>query len=152
MEIPENLIIKYFELATDEHPDDIDRIRLELERGANPRDIKYRLAKIITSLYHSKEEVEKAIGYYDAAFSKKSIPDNIPSMLVDTGKDTVNDVIPRIVDMELVKSRSEFLRLIRQGGVRLNGEKIDEEDLNRILIDSDVIKIGKKTFLKIEKK
>ena len=152
MEIPDNSIIKYFELATDEHPDDIDRIRLELERGANPRDIKYRLAKIITSLYHSKEEVEKAIGYYDAAFSKKSIPDNIPSMLVDTGKDTVNDVIPRIVDMELVKSRSEFLRLIRQGGVRLNGEKIDEEDLNRILIDSDVIKIGKKTFLKIEKK
>lgn len=152
MEIPDNLIIKYFELATDEHPDDIDRIRLELERGANPRDIKYRLAKIITSLYHSKEEVEKAMAYYDAAFSKKSIPDNIPSMLVDTGKDTVNDVIPRIVDMELVKSRSEFLRLIRQGGVRLNGEKIDEEDLNRILIDSDVIKIGKKTFLKIEKK
>lgn len=151
MEIPDNLIIRYFELTTDEHPDSIEKIKLELMVGVNPRDIKYRLAKIITSLYHSQEEVEKAMAYYDAAFSKKAIPENIPTMLIDMDKDTVNDVIPRLIEMELVKSRSEFIRLIIQGGVQINGEKINEDDLNQVLINADVIKIGKKRFIRIEK-
>jgi tyrosyl-tRNA synthetase len=151
MEIPDNLIIRYFELTTDEHPDSIEKIKLELMEGVNPRDIKYRLAKIITSLYHSQEEVEKAMAYYDAAFSKKAIPENIPTMLIDMDKDTVNDVIPRLIEMELVKSRSEFIRLIIQGGVQINGEKINEDDLNQVLINADVIKIGKKRFIRIEK-
>lgn len=72
MEIPDELIIKYFELTTDEHPDEIDKIKAEIYHGLNPRDVKYRLAKIITSLYHSLEDVEKAIEYYDVAFRKKS--------------------------------------------------------------------------------
>ncbi|NLO09693.1 MAG: tyrosine--tRNA ligase [Clostridiales bacterium] len=151
MEIPDDLIIRYYDLTTDEHPDEIDEIRRELESGANPRDIKYRLAKIITSLYHSTDEVEKAMVYYDTAFGKKAIPDDIPSMLIELDKDTLNDVIPQLVDMELVKSRSEFIRLLRQGGVQINGEKINEDDLNQVLINSDVIKIGKKRFIKIEK-
>lgn len=151
MEIPDDLIIKYYELTTDEHPDDIDRIKLELENGANPRDIKYRLARTITSLYHYQEDVEYAIDFYDKAFSKKAIPDNIPTMLIELDRDTVNDVIPLLVDMGFVKSRSEFIRLLRQGGIKINGEKIAEDDLGQVLIDSDVIKIGKKRFVKISK-
>ena len=83
--------------------------------------------------------------------SKKAIPENIPTMLIDMDKDTVNDVIPRLIEMELVKSRSEFIRLIIQGGVQINGEKINEDDLNQVLINADVIKIGKKRFIRIEK-
>ena len=98
--------------------------------------------------YHSQKEVEKAMAYYDAAFSKKAVPDNIPSLLTDIDTDTVNDVIPQLIKLESVKSRSEFIRLVRQGGVRINGEKINEHDLNRILVNSDVIKIGKKKFLR----
>lgn len=151
MEIPDDLIIKYYELTTDEHPDEIDEIRRELESGVNPRDIKYRLAKIITSLYHSHDEVEKAMLYFDAAFSKKAIPDDIPSMLIELDKDSLNDVIPQLIEMDLIKSRSEFIRLLRQGGVQINGEKVNEDDINQVLINSDVIKIGKKRFIKIEK-
>jgi tyrosyl-tRNA synthetase len=151
MEIKDDLIIKFYELATDEHPDEIERIKLELERGANPRDIKYRLATIITSLYHSQEDVSKAIAYYDAAFSKKSIPDDIPDLLIDYDTDTLRDIIPQLVDLGYVKSRSEFIRLIRQGGIQLNGEKINEDDLNQVLYNADVIKIGKKQFVRINK-
>ena len=151
MEIPDNLIIRYYELTTDEHPDDIERIKLELESGVNPRDIKYRLAKIITSLYHSPGEVKKAMEYYDAAFSKKAIPDDIPTLLIDLDKDTVNDLIPQLIEIGLVNSRSEFIRLLRQGGVQINSEKISEDDLNQVLINSDVIRIGKKRFIEIEK-
>lgn len=151
MEIKDDLIIKFYELATDEHPDEIERIKLELESGANPRDIKYRLATIITSLYHSQEDVSKAIAYYDAAFSKKSIPDDIPDLLIDYDTDTLRDIIPQLVDLGYVKSRSEFIRLIRQGGIQLNGEKINEDDLNQVLYNADVIKIGKKQFVRINK-
>ena len=63
MEVPDSLIIKYFELATDVHPDEIDRIRAELDCGTNPRDIKLRLAETITALYHSDAEVIRAKSY-----------------------------------------------------------------------------------------
>jgi tyrosyl-tRNA synthetase len=61
MEVPDDLTIKYFELATDKHPDEIDKIKAELDNGANPRDIKLRLARIIVSLYHAPEDVKKQL-------------------------------------------------------------------------------------------
>lgn len=151
MEIPDERIIRYFELTTDEHPDEIDRIRLEMEAGVNPRDIKYRLAKIITSLYHSEDEVKRAVEYYDTAFRNKSVPDEIPTLLIELDKDTVNDNIELLAAMGFVKSRSEFIRLVRQKGIQINGEKLNEDDLNQVLINEDVIKIGKKRFVRINK-
>jgi len=151
MEIPDDLIIKYYELATDEHPDDIENIKRRLAKGTNPRDIKLELANIITSLYHTSEDTMKAAEYYDIAFSKKSVPDNIPSIIIDLDKDLLNDIIPRLIDLGYVNSKSDFVRLVKQGGVRINGEKVNEDDLNQVLINGDVIKIGKKRFIKIIK-
>ena len=151
MEVPDDLIIKYYELTTDEHPDEIDRVKDELIRGVNPRDIKYQLAKIITGLYHNAEEVQNAITYYEMAFSKKAIPNDIPVLLLDLEKDTVNDSIPGLIELGYIKSRSEFIRLIRQGGIQINGEKMDEDEINSVLINGDVMRIGKKRFIKINK-
>jgi len=151
MEVPDDLIIKYYELTTDEHPDEIDRVKAELIRGVNPRDIKFQLAKIITGLYHNEEEAQNAITYYEMAFSKKAIPNDIPILLLDLEKDTVNDSIPGLIELGYIKSRSEFIRLIRQGGIQINGEKIDEDEINSVLINGDVIRIGKKRFIKINK-
>ncbi|WP_349669387.1 tyrosine--tRNA ligase [Lacrimispora sp.] len=151
MEVPDDLIIKYYELTTDEHPDEIDRVKAELIRGVNPRDIKFQLAKIITGLYHNAQEVQSAITYYEMAFSKKAIPNDIPTLLLDLEKDTVNDSIPGLIGLGYIKSRSEFIRLIRQGGIQINGEKIDEDEINSVLINGDVMRIGKKRFIKINK-
>ena len=151
MEVPDDLIIRYYELTTDEHPDEIDRVKAELAGGVNPRDIKFQLAKIITGLYHNAKEVQSAITYYEMAFSKKAIPNDIPVLLLDLEKDTVNDSIPGLIEMEYIKSKSEFIRLIRQGGIKINGEKMDEDELNSVLINGDVMKIGKKRFVKINK-
>ena len=150
MEVPDELIIRYYELATDEHPDEIDRVKVELSNGANPRDIKFRLAKIITGLYH-EEEVQNAISYYNMAFSKKAIPNDIPILLLDLEKDTVRDTIPGLMELGYIKSKSEFIRLIRQSGIQINGEKMNEEEMNSVLFNRDVIKIGKKRFVKINK-
>lgn len=151
MEVPDDLIIKYYELTTDEHPDEIDRVKAELVRGVNPRDIKFQLAKTITGLYHSEDEVQGAITYYEMAFSRKAIPNDIPVLLLDLENDTVNDSIPGLIELGYIKSRSEFIRLIRQGGIQINGEKMNEDEISSVLINGDVMRIGKKRFVKINK-
>lgn len=151
MEVPDNLIIKYFKLATDEHPNEIETIKKRLEKGVNPRDIKLELAKIITNLYWGEEETKKAIAYFETAFRKKEIPDDIPELVIEVGADTVEAVIPRLINKGLVKSKSEFLRLVRQNGVKLNKEKITEDDLGRILQNNEVLQVGKKRFLRFIK-
>lgn len=146
MEIPDSLIIKYFELATDVHPDEIDRIKKDLDRGKNPRDIKFELSKIITALYHSELEVKEAIEFYDLAFRKKDIPDNIPE--IESESNILMDLIPILVQNNIISSKSEFKRLIAQGGVRVNQEKLNDIDFK--LSDNDVIKIGKKKFIRVK--
>jgi len=93
----------------------------------------------------------QSLSIFDAAFSKKSIPDEIPILIIDLERDILKDIIPQIIKMGYVKSKSEFIRLIKQGGVQLNGEKIDEDDINQVLYNSDVLRIGKKHFVRINK-
>lgn len=146
MEIPDDLIIKYFNLATDEHPKEIKVIEERLNIGENPRDIKLELAKIITKLYHGEEKTEKAIEFFNVAFKNKDIPKDIP--IIELKKDTLNDFLTVIIDKGIMQSRKEFTRLLDQGGVRINNEKVD--NLNIVLKDKDVIKIGKKKFFEIK--
>ncbi|MDF2950797.1 MAG: tyrosine--tRNA ligase, partial [Anaerocolumna sp.] len=149
MEIPDDLIIKYFELATDIHPDNIHKIKNELMEGKNPKDIKLLLAETITALYHTKEELEEAITYFKTAFEEKNIPDNIPELIIELENDLLKDIIPLLVKEKYVQSNSEFRRLLLQGGIQVNQEK--EVDLDMVIACGDVIKIGKKRFVKIIK-
>ena len=151
MEVTDDLIIRYYELVTDVHPDEIDNIKKQLENGTNPRDVKYELAKIITRLYHNEEELNKAMEFYEAAFSKKAIPDDIPEIIIELDEDALNDIIPELISLDYVKSRSEFIRLLKQDGIQLDGEKLSTDDLDHVLICGDVLKIGKKKFVKIIK-
>jgi len=147
MEIPDNLIVRYFDLCTDEHPDTIDAIQKELENGTNPRDVKLRLAKTITQLYHGEDGVQKAVAFYEAAFAKKAIPDDIPTLAIRS------DIAPEeltslLVSEEYIPSKSEFRRLLTQGGVQLNGEKLNLAQWDNGVRSGDVLKIGKKRFVK----
>jgi tyrosyl-tRNA synthetase len=147
MEVPDHLIIRYYELATDEHPDTVDAIKAKLEAGENPRNVKYELAKTITSLYHTEEETAQAMAFYDAAFSKKAIPDNIPEIELGDSK-TVFDVADKIIAMGIIKSKGDYRRLITQGGAQLDGEKLTANDLSKELSAGSVLKLGKKNFVK----
>ncbi|MDM5250801.1 tyrosine--tRNA ligase [Lysinibacillus sp. G4S2] len=73
MEVPDALIIKYFELATDEHPKVIEEVKNRLSKGENPRDIKLELAEIITTLYYGEEATKGAKQYFETAFQKKQM-------------------------------------------------------------------------------
>ncbi|MEB2300257.1 tyrosine--tRNA ligase [Lysinibacillus xylanilyticus] len=151
MEVPDVLIIKYFELATDEHPKVIKEVEKRLLKGENPRDIKLELAEIITTLYHGEKSMKEAEQYFETAFQKKKIPDNIPSILIEIGKESVLDIIPSLIANDYIQSKSEFIRLIKQNGVSLNGEKLTVDDTDKIVMNGEVLQIGKKRFVRFIK-
>lgn len=148
MEVPDDLIIRYYNLVTDEHPDTIAAIEKELANGCNPRDIKLRLAYMITELYHGKNGADEAMAYYHAAFSRKSIPEQIPELSLESGKDTLSDTVSGLVGLGLLKSRNELLRLLEQGGASLDGERLAANDMSRTLHSREVLKLGKKRFVR----
>ena len=145
MTIPDNLIIKYFELVTDVHPDKVDEIKNLLENGMNPRDVKLELAREIVELYHGKCAVQGAEQRFKIVFQKKQIPDDIKTVECLISNFNLAEII---VSNGLVKSKNEFRRLVTQGGVKINGEKITS--LETIKETSEIIvQIGKKHFIKI---
>ena len=148
MEVPDNLIIKYYELATDEHPDKIREIKEELDNGKNPRDVKFELAKIITKLYHTEEESKFALEYFENVFKNKSMPDEVPEINISPECSLLDDVGKVLVKSNLVKSYNEFKRLVSQGGVYINMQKVTDFN-NTTIKNGDIIKLGKKKFYKI---
>ncbi|NOW03965.1 tyrosine--tRNA ligase [Clostridium beijerinckii] len=150
MEVPDNLIIKYYELATDEHPDKIREIKEELDNGKNPRDVKFELAKIITKLYHTEEESKFALEYFENVFKNKSMPDEVPEINISPECSLLDDVGKVLVKSNLVKSYNEFKRLVSQGGVYINMQKVTDFN-NTTIKNGDIIKLGKKKFYKIVK-
>ncbi|HFL2530589.1 tyrosine--tRNA ligase [Clostridioides difficile] len=147
MEIPDELIIKYYNLVTDVHPDEVNKIESQLKEGSvNPRDIKMNLAREIVTLYHGEESAKEAEERFKSVFQKGQIPKDIQTIQV---KEDGFDLIEVLVSNEIVKSKSEVRRLASQGGVKVNGEKV--EDLSTIVKESElVVQIGKKKFVKIE--
>lgn len=149
MEIPDALIIRYFELATDEMPEKIEAVKEELADGKNPRDVKLELAKIITCLYHGEEEEKRAEAFYEEAFGKKAIPTEVPVLDIPMECSVFKDIIGIIAAAGYVTGTSELRRLVSQGGVRKNGEKLTCMD--EPIVDGDILKIGKKIFAKLRK-
>lgn len=152
MEIPDKLIIRYFELATDILPEDLNQIKERLTEGCNPMKIKKELAETITLLYHTKEETEAAKQFYEEAFSQKAIPTDIPTVEIQAEGDRLQDILKPLVQQKAagqIKSVNELRRLISQGGFKINGDRA--EDLEQRINTGDVLQIGKKTFLKLKK-
>lgn len=147
MQIPDDMIIKYFELTTDILPEELDQISKELENGRNPRDIKMQLAEMVTSLYHTSAETQEAKEFFIQAFSKKEIPDQVDTLPVPHGQGKLSEYIQLLVTAGYASSGSELRRMVAQGGVRKNGTRIDSVD--DIVSSGDVLKIGKRRFVRI---
>ena len=150
MEVPDNLIIKYFELATDEHPDKIAEIKNDLENGKNPRDVKFELAKVITRLYHTEEETKSAILYFENVFKQGNLPDLVPTINISSDCNLLKEIGIFLVKNNFVASANEFRRLVNQGGVQINKEKVTDFN-NTPITSGDIIKLGKKKFVQIMK-
>lgn len=151
MKIPDSLIIKYYELCTDIYPEQIDFIRQRLKNGENPRDIKMELAREITGLYHSEEETKKAEETFKIAFQKKIAPDDIPILKVNTKQQNVGlAIVDALMLAGKYKSKSEIKRLMSQGAIKINGEKVTEISLITEIKSDTIVQVGKGTFYKLE--
>ncbi len=152
MSIPDKMIIKYYELTTDIHPDQIKEIKVALTAGTvNPRDIKMSLAREIVSLYHGDTAAAGAEEHFKTVFQKKEIPDNIPKITIHKAT-MINeageiDLIELLFQAKLIPTKSEGRRLINQGAVKINGTKISV--LNIKIEPDSVIQVGKMKFAKV---
>lgn len=148
MEIPDHLIIRYFELVTDEHPDHIEELKRQMEDGRNPRDCKLELARIITRLYHSDQETRMAEDYFHTVFQMGELPENIMELRIPLANNTLRDIIPYLLKAGMIPSASEFRRLVKQGGVQVNQKKLEQVELT-FEEEQLVMRIGKKKFVRI---
>lgn len=152
MRIPDDMIITYFELTTDVHPDKINNISKLLERGeVNPRDVKMMLARDIISLYHSPEEVKKAENNFAALYQKKNV--NVELPIIEYNMEQLDEnglcsIIDCILSTGKYKSKSEIRRLLQQGAIKINNKKTAE--LSFCPQDNMIISVGKGSTYKLK--
>ena len=151
MSIPDQLIVKYFRLVTDVHPDEIDEMERAMRNNeVNPRDLKMKLALEITKLYHGDWEAVRAEQNFVSVFQKKGIPDDIMEYRLDDKlfSESSVDMADLLVKLGFCSSKSEARRLISQGAVRINGRKLT--DMYAVGLDNgDIIQAGKLKFARI---
>ncbi len=147
MQIPDSIMIKYFELTTDILPEELDEIKAALEAGQNPKESKLLLARTVTSLYHTPEETVAGERFFEEAFTKKEIPQEVESLEVAAQQRNLFDCLTPFVESGLVNSGSELRRLVAQGGVRKNGVPVT--GMEESIENGDVLRIGKKKFVKL---
>jgi len=152
MSIPDRLMIRYFELVTDVSLNEINQIKINLENdNLHPQDVKKKLAREIVKLYHGQNAALIAEEEFEKVFNKKLYPEEMKELVLK--KDNLKEgkiwLIKLIALSGLVNSKSEARRLIEQGGVKINGEKVDDPNLDLTVKKGMVIKIGKLNFVKL---
>jgi tyrosyl-tRNA synthetase len=149
MSISDTLMWRYFELLSFEHADKIAMMKRSVEEGANPRDIKFELAKEIVSRFHGGPKAgDVAMQNFIARFQQREMPADMSEIeLAGNGKGLA---LPRVLkEAGLTASTSEALRLIKQGGVRIDGEKAEDPALEISPGQARVFQVGKRKFMRV---
>ena len=146
LSIPDTMILKYFEFCTEITYSELSNCKDKLESGeANPRDTKRKLARDIVSIYHGRKMSEQAEQSFDKLFIKKDIPDDIPECVIKEK----TKLIDLMVSNKMVASNGEARRMIKQGAVKLDNEKVDDGFIHIEPGSNVTLKVGKRRFLKI---
>ena len=148
LSIPDRLIYQYFELLTDVPTTELTVIKSSLENAQiNPRDIKRQLARTLVRMYHSQSSADDAEKEFDRIFVQKSIPDNIEEFK----RRESGTIITLLTDAKLAASKGEARRLIDQGGVSIDDERVTDPNLLLPEKDEFILKVGKRRFLKVKR-
>ncbi len=147
MSLPDHVMITYFKLVTRYKPDQIDQIERDLKEGRrHPRDVKMELAREIVSIFHGEEAAKQAEAHFVRVFQQRELPEEMPLWKVE-GPTPVVDILAAA---GLTKSKGEARRLIRQGGVRLDDEKIADIDFVFTPDGKEhVLRVGRRRFLRV---
>ncbi|HEX9594944.1 MAG TPA: tyrosine--tRNA ligase [Candidatus Saccharimonadales bacterium] len=144
MSVADAQIIPYLELCTDVPLKEVNELKSQLEGDSNPKDIKQRMAWEITKIWHDEGAANQAKEEFESRFSAGELPSDIETTEVKTGERNLADLL---VETGLSSSKSEARRLIEQGGVRINQDKVESGTVN--VNSGDVLQAGKHRFIRI---
>ncbi len=151
LSIPDSLIYNYYELATDISNNELLDIKNKLkDSSVNPRDLKRSLAKTLVKMYHSQKAADEAESEFDKIFINKEVPDDIPEFNIENGAEEIG-ILDLIVKVNFAPSKGEARRLVAQGGVTVDGEKVEDIAAKINLTKESILKVGKRKFIKIKK-
>lgn len=148
MSISDELMWRYFELLSFRPLDEIEAMRQQVADGANPRDIKFLLAEEIITRFHDAAAADAAKQDFVARFAKGAMPDEMPELCLSLESDSIG-VAAMLKQAGLTSSTSESFRMIQQGAVRLDGEKVSDKGLNLDRGSVVVAQVGKRKFARI---
>ena len=148
MSISDDLMWRYFELLSFRPLAEIEDFKNDMEAGKNPRDIKFLLAEEIIARFHSEEAATQARESFIAQFAKNKIPDDIPEFTFKAG-DEGYAIANLLKDAGLTGSTSDAMRMIQQGAVKIDGEKVEDKKLKIQAGTEGVFQVGKRKFAKV---
>lgn len=150
LSIPDSLVYNYFELATDLSNTELLEIKNKLDDpNTNPRDIKRKLARTLVTMYHSAEAAKNAEEEFDRIFVNKGTPDDVPLFKLGDMKEI--NILDLIILVNFAPSKGEAKRLVTQGGVTLDGERIIDFQKSISLKERQILKVGKRKFIELIK-
>ncbi|MGO1617618.1 MAG: tyrosine--tRNA ligase [Oceanisphaera sp.] len=148
MSLSDEMMWRYYELLSRLSLGDLAGLKQQVAEGANPRDIKILLAKELIGRYHNDAAAEQAHQDFVSRFQKNAIPDDLPEVTLTVAVDGGMAIANLLKEANLVNSTSDGLRMIKQGAVKVDGEKLDDPKLI-VQVGSAVYQVGKRKFAKV---
>jgi tyrosyl-tRNA synthetase len=149
MSISDDLMWRYFELLSFRPMTEIESWRKECLAGANPRNYKVSLGLEIVARFHGKQSAEQALANFEARFQRGALPDEMPEFKLKIESDGLA-IANLLKEAGLVSSTSEALRMIGQGAVKIDGERLEDPKMMVILGSQHVYQVGKRKFARVE--
>jgi len=145
MSIPDDVMFKWFDLLSFRSPEEISSLKKEIDNGANPRDAKITLALELAERFTNNDEAMQAKENFSKKFAKNELPSNIEEK---AHKIDQMPALPNLLkDLGMVSSTSDALRLIQQGAVKINQQKVEDKDTILDLNEKTLLQVGKKKYL-----
>lgn len=154
MSVPDELMLKYYELTTDISNEDLAALKAGLADGSvHPRDAKMNLAQHYVRMFHNEEAGVAAKNHFVTVFQQRALPDDIQEVVVDESllENGQIGLIKLVMTLGFATSTSEARRSIQQGALKINEQKYDDVNASIELSDGDIVQVGKRKFAKIKK-
>ena len=148
MSISDDLMWRYYDLLSFLPASEISALRRSIDEGKNPRDVKVQLAQELVARFHGSSASVAAREDFESRFQRNGIPDEMPEVALLGGEEGVG-IAAVLKQSGLTASTSEALRMIDQGGVRLNGERVVDKGLVLRAGDGGVVQVGKRKFARV---
>ena len=148
MSVSDDLMWRYFELLSFRPLDEIEQLKRAVIEGANPRDIKFQLGQEIVARFHDGAAAEAAQANFIARFQKGAMPDDMPELTLDSENGEIG-IASLLKSADLTGSTSDAFRMIKQGAVRIDGERVEDKGLAIKSGSTHVFQVGKRRFARV---